>query len=92
MRKIAADRKGKTCKEKEILCSGYCVESQEKCPITKLKISSNNVPPPGFTNIYQSNGKYYQISREEGTPIVGIAVSYEPKCANDEYFRKAFNN
>lgn len=78
------------CPSNTTLCSGYCVRSRQECPITDIKVSSNPELDEGYEQFHQQNGRYYQLTRNEGTPLIGLNVFFQPLCANDGHYNEAF--
>lgn len=85
------------CGKEYLLCgvenkkeSQLCVDKKyQKCPITKIWLSSSNPDPKIFTEEAEYSGDIkLWISRNSGFPIAEIDVTEEAMCINKKKMRK----
>jgi hypothetical protein len=83
-----------TCSKDHKKCSGYCIPSNQQCPVTGIRMIDNLEDKRFYETVfYESSShpkEYLVLSRLEGQPILELMAFVNETCANQFYYGDEF--
>lgn len=83
-----------TCSKEFHKCSGYCLPSNQLCPVTGIRLIDNLNDKRIYETVFYESASnprfYFVLSRLEGQPIIDLTTFVGETCANQFFYGDEF--